>query len=73
MNKLNVAASILFLLGLCTILLKGFTPEYVDSQGVLREWFFLLPIGFGTVFIALCLFLVSIIINIIKRIKGVNI
>jgi len=56
MKKLTVIASTLFLFGLFSIILKAFIPEYVDSQGVLHEWFFLLPIGFGIIFIALCCF-----------------
>lgn len=70
MKKLTVIASTLFLFGLFSIILKAFISEYVDSQGVLHEWFFLLPIGFGIIFIALCMFLVSLIASIVKNLKG---
>lgn len=69
MKRLNILASFLFIVGVIVIVSKSFTPEYIDSQGVLHEWFFLLPIGFGTIFIALCIFVINLIFDIIKKIK----
>ncbi|MEB8265326.1 DUF3955 domain-containing protein [Mammaliicoccus sciuri] len=69
MRNLNIAALILFVLGVITLSSKSFTPEYIDSQGILHEWFFLIPIGFGIIFISLFIFLVSLIISIIKSFK----
>ena len=41
---------VLLLLGLACFIVKGFTPEYVDAQGLLHEpYFFLIPIGFGNI------------------------
>ncbi|MBW0766205.1 DUF3955 domain-containing protein [Mammaliicoccus lentus] len=73
MKSLNITALFLFIVGAITIVSKSFTPEYIDSQGILHEWFFLLPIGFGIVFIALCTFVVSLLISIIKKNKINNI
>ncbi len=45
-----VMGGILILLGMLLLALKALTPEYVDAEGVLHEWFFLLPLGFGCLF-----------------------
>ncbi|PTK00471.1 DUF3955 domain-containing protein [Mammaliicoccus sciuri] len=71
MKSLNITALFLFIVGAITIVSKSFTPEYIDSQGILHD--FLLPIGFGIVFIALCTFVVSLLISIIKKNKINNI
>ncbi|WP_436884030.1 DUF3955 domain-containing protein [Mammaliicoccus sciuri] len=69
MRNLNIAALLIFILGVLTLASKSLTPEYIDSQGILHEWFFLIPIGFGVIFISLFIFLVSLIISIIKSFK----
>lgn len=69
MKNLNIVSLVLFIIGAITIVSKSFTPEYIDSQEVLHEWFFLLPIGFGIIFIALCTFVVSLIVMIITSLK----
>lgn len=69
MKSLNIAGFFLFIIGAITIVSKSFTPEYIDSQGILHEWFILLPVGFGAIFIALCIFLVSSIVSISKKFK----
>lgn len=48
------------LLGLATILLKGFTVEYIDAAGVLHENFFLLLLGFGLIGVGLLTVLVGL-------------
>ena len=73
MKSLNITALFLFIVGAITIVSKSYTPEYIDSQGVLHEWFFLLPIGFGIIFVALCIFVVSLFVSIIKRFRSNNI
>lgn len=73
MKNMNITALFLFIVGTITIVSKSFTPEYIDSQGFLHECFFLLPIGFGIIFVALCIFVVSLFVSIIKRFRSNNI
>lgn len=69
MKKLNISGAVILILGMLTILSKAFTPTYLDSNGVLHEYFFLLPIGFSFIFVALCIFLSSMIIFCIKKVQ----
>lgn len=47
---------VLLLLGIACLIVKGFTPEHIDAQGILHEpYFFLLPIGFGNILLGLIL------------------
>ncbi len=60
-EKLWNKYSILFiLLGIACILIKALLPETIDSNGILHEHFYLLPLGF------LCLFIGLIILFIMK-------
>lgn len=73
MKRLNITALFLLIIGTLTLVSKSIAPEYVDSQGILHEWFFLLPVGFGIIFIALCIFIVSLFVSIFKRVKSNNV
>lgn len=37
----------LLILGALLLCIKAVSSEYVDADGLLHEWFFLLPSGFG--------------------------
>ncbi len=37
----------LLILGALLLCIKAVSPEQVDADGLLHEWFFLLPLGFG--------------------------
>lgn len=54
---LSVIGMTSFLLGLMLLFIKSASVEYVDSEGVLHENFFLLPIGFFFMCCGLLLFL----------------
>ncbi len=43
---LFVIGIILLICGMACVIIKGLTPTYIDSNGMLTEHFFLLPIGF---------------------------
>lgn len=43
--KIAWIGAVLIVFGLLCFLLKGMTVEYIDAQGILHEYFFLLPIG----------------------------
>lgn len=45
--KIGIALTIA---GVACIVIKGALPEYLDENGILHEAFFLLPIGFGSLF-----------------------
>ena len=53
-NKLTL---ILLLFGVFLLILKGILPEKIDSNGILNEHFFLLPIGFGFIFFSIIIFI----------------
>lgn len=52
-NKLSL---IFLLIGIILIILKGLLPESIDSNGMLIEHFYLLPIGFLFIFISIITF-----------------
>ncbi|WP_288394737.1 DUF3955 domain-containing protein [uncultured Vagococcus sp.] len=55
---------VFFLLGLLSLITKSFMPEWVDASGVLHEpYFFMIPIGFFSVFLGLILGSVAFIKN----------
>lgn len=61
---LNRLSLILVLVGIGCLVAKGFTPTYIDAQGLLIEpYFFLLPVGFGSLFTGLILGTISFIIK----------
>ena len=61
--KLSIIAHIATLACVLCLVLMGFTPEYVDEAGMLHEWFFLLPVGFGLLFIGIILEIVALIVK----------
>ncbi|NWK84537.1 DUF3955 domain-containing protein [Staphylococcus sp. GSSP0090] len=70
MKKLNISGTVLLILGVLAIVIKGFTPEYLDSNNILHEYFFLVPLGFSFIFVALCIFLSSMVIFCIKKLQN---
>ncbi len=60
----------LILLGVMLILIKGFSVEYIDEAGFLHENFFLLPLGFGSIFCGIIAFLTVGIRNIWHAIRS---
>lgn len=73
-SKMNLIAvgigAALLCIGVACLLLKGLSVEYIDGQGILRENFFLLPIGFLFIFSSLVTFVSTGIKSIITRIKN---
>ncbi len=58
----------LILFGIILILIKGASVEYIDAEGFLHENFFLLPLGFLSMFCGLLAFLTAGVRSIIHRI-----
>ena len=52
----SISGGIFLLMGLLMLVIKGMSVEYVDAQGILHENFFLLPLGFLSIFCGLILF-----------------
>ncbi len=60
MKKMMVKIGIaLIIAGVACIVIKGVLPEYLDENGILHEYFFLLPMGFAGVFGGIVLTAVS--------------
>lgn len=72
--KFNLIAisigAVLMLMGAGCILIKAFSVEYIDANGILHENFFLLPIGFLFIFCGLITFSITGIKAFIQRIKS---
>ena len=72
-NMVSIAiGAVLLLIGVGCIILKGMTVEYIDSEGVLHENFFLIPIGFLFMFSGFITFVVTGIRGFINRFKAKN-
>lgn len=70
MNLISIAIGGIFLcFGISCIFLKAVSVEYIDTQGILHENFFLLPVGFLCLFCGFITFLTIGIRNIFCRIK----
>jgi polyferredoxin len=55
---------VFFILGLLSLITKNFMPEWVDASGMLYEpYFFMIPLGFLSVFLGLILGSVAFIKN----------
>ena len=67
MKILKYTSFITLIIGVLCIIIKAFTPEYVDSEGILHEYFFLLPIGFFFIFVSLILFIIIGIKKLLKK------
>lgn len=52
MKKYKIQFSFI-ILGAISFFIKGLSGEYLDSQGILHEYFFLIPIGYLFIFIGL--------------------
>ena len=52
----SIIGGIFLLMGLLMLVIKGMSVEYVDAQGILHENFFLLPLGFLSIFCGWILF-----------------
>lgn len=70
MKKINKASivtkiSVVFLaLGVLFLIIKTFLPEWIDSSGILHEpYFFMIPLGFFSIFLGLILGSVAFIRN----------
>ena len=65
--KLTIMSITLLIIGASFLFIKNFLPEYVNAEGFLIEpYFFLIPIGFFIVFIALIIGAIAFINNMIK-------
>lgn len=58
------------LTGIILLFVKGMSVEYIDTQGMLHENFFLIPIGFLFVFSGAVTFFIAGIRTIIKKFKN---
>lgn len=67
-----IIGGILLCIGIACIFLKAVSGEYIDSQGILHENFFLIPIGFLCLSGSFFTFLAAGIKNIISRVKSGN-
>lgn len=54
-------------LGALLIIIKAFSVEYIDEAGILHENFFLLPIGFGFIFIGLIVMIVALLCKLANK------
>lgn len=62
--KLTMTALFFLFMGLASLIIKNFMPEYVNAQGMLIEpYFFMIPIGFLLVFIGLIIGSIAFIRN----------
>ncbi len=55
MSQKKKFSILLIVLGVVLIVLKGLLGDSIDSNGILHEYFFLLPLGFGCIFVGLIL------------------
>ncbi len=58
------------LLGIILILIKAASVEYIDEAGILHENFFLLPLGFLSIFCGLIAFLTAGVKAIVHKIRN---
>ena len=58
-SRLSMLGGILLALGMLLLIIKGFTPEYLDEEGFLHEYFFLIPMGFGCIFAGALSFVIA--------------
>lgn len=65
----SVVGGVLLLIGVMLLVIKGFSVEYIDAEGILHENFFLLPLGFLCIFCGLISFVTVGIRAIIKKLK----
>jgi predicted membrane protein len=64
-----VIGALLLCLGILLLVIKASSVEYVDASGILHENFFLLPLGFLSIFCGLIAFTTVGIKTIVKKVK----
>lgn len=69
-NRLNMIGGILLAIGVLLLVIKGLSPEYLDDENFLHEYFFLVPLGFGCIFAGVLSFVVSGVRALINRSKN---
>ena len=52
-KAINIIGLSLLLCGLICFIIKCLSNEYIDSNGILHEYFFLLPIGYLCVLVGI--------------------
>lgn len=65
-NKLTL---IFLTIGISLIILKGILPETIDQNGILNEYFYLLPIGFLLIIISISIYIFDFLSKKVKRQK----
>ncbi len=60
---INIISVSLIICGIICFIIKCFTNEYVDSSGILHEYFFLIPIGYTLIFSGIIILLIKKIIK----------
>ncbi len=65
----TIVGAALLLLGIMLLVFKGLSVEYVDTEGILHENFFLVPCGFFSMFCGAIVFLTVGIRTIISKIR----
>lgn len=65
-----IVGGVLLIIGAASLILKGFTVEYVDSSGMLHENFFLIPVGLTFIFGSVITFFTLGIKTLIEKIKN---
>ncbi len=60
---------ILLIIGVLLLILKGILPENIDPDGILNEHFYLLPIGYGFIFLSIITYIFKFLSKKIKREK----
>ncbi len=60
----KIISTVLLLMGILLLVIKGISVEYIDAQGFLHENFFLIPIGFMCLLVGGMLLLMCITNNI---------
>ena len=67
MNKYSravyIAGLVLVIAGIACFIIKACSGEYIDASGVLHEQFFLLPVGYLSIFIGILCFIASMLIR----------
>ncbi len=64
-----VIGTLLLLLGIMLLVIKGLSVEYIDAEGFLHENFFLIPCGFFSIFCGCIAFLSAGIRTVVAKIK----
>lgn len=71
-RSIIIIGAVLLCIGIACLILKNLTVEYIDSDGLMHENFFLLPIGFLFLFSGAMTFFVVGIKNIAAALSKKN-